>query len=267
MKKILLPMLVLVFTLGGCASESCLAGIIHKRIRGSGNVVEEQRQVSGFSKVNLSGFGNLKIELGDEEDLRIKAEDNFLPHLETYVRDATLIIKIEDNVNLDPTEPIYYYLTAKRLNEISVSGSGSVEAPQMEAEEFSVKVSGSADMHIDGLVSDSIRVDISGTGDTQIDSFNAESIEADISGSGSVSIGSGEVDEQRIEVSGSGNYEAKGLESVRAEVGLSGTASVALWVNDRLKADISGAGSVEYVGNPRVDSDVSGKGEIKRIEE
>ena len=59
MKKSLLPLLILVLTLGAFASESCLAALIHKWIRGSGNVVEEQRQVSGFSKVHLSGFGNL----------------------------------------------------------------------------------------------------------------------------------------------------------------------------------------------------------------
>ena len=67
MRKILLPMLVLVMTLGGCASKSCLAGIIPKRVQGSGNVVEEQRHVRDFDEVHLAGLGNLIIALGDEE--------------------------------------------------------------------------------------------------------------------------------------------------------------------------------------------------------
>lgn len=267
MKKILLPMMVLSLMLAGCAAKSCQAAIMNKWVRGSGNVVEERRTVNDFSKVHLSGFGNLKIELGNEEGLRIKAEDNLIPHLETYVRDATLIIEIEDNVHLDPTEPIYYYLTAKELHAISVSGSGSVEAPELEAEEFSVDLSGSTKAYIEGVVSDSAGVDISGSAEVRIDSLKAQLLEVDISGSGDVAIGSGKVHRQEIGVSGSATYESAGLESAEAVTDLSGTASVALRVKDRLEADINGAASVKYIGNPKVDAEVSGVGRIRQIEE
>ncbi|HZD61139.1 MAG TPA: hypothetical protein VE439_11905, partial [Anaerolineae bacterium] len=43
-------------------------------VTGSGNVTTESREVSGFNEISLSGRGNLIIEQGNEESLRIEAE-------------------------------------------------------------------------------------------------------------------------------------------------------------------------------------------------
>ena len=37
-------------------------------------MVEEEREVSGFTGVELATFGNFTIEVGDEEELRVEAE-------------------------------------------------------------------------------------------------------------------------------------------------------------------------------------------------
>ncbi len=262
MKKSRLTVFVLALGLIGCVSESCSA----KTIRGSGNVVEEQRQVSDFSQVHLAGLGNLKIELGEEELLRIKAEENLLPYIETEVHGDTLRIELEDGINLDPNEPINYYVTAKKLDAVSVSGSGSVEAPKLTADKFSMTLSGSADANIEGLVSDSLKIDISGTGDVVIESLSTESVKAEISGSGNVSIEGGTAGKQEIEISGTGKYEARNVESLQADVGVSGSASVFLRVSKHLKTDINGTGSVRYIGNPGIDADVTGLGSVRQIE-
>ena len=268
MKENRLPLLMLILALVGMGVTGiCRAGIFPKTVRGSGNVVEENREVSDFNKVHLSGIGNLKIELGDKEHLRIEAEDNLLPHIETEVRGNSLIIEIENRINLDPTRPINYYLTVTDLDAISISGSGTAEAPRLKAEQFSVGLSGSASVLIHGVDSDSIKLDISGSGSIEIGRLDTESLEADISGSGDVSINGGKADRQEIGISGSGKYNAKNLESAEANVDLSGSASLVLRVSDLLKADINGAGSVKYIGNPKIDADISGQGKIKQIEE
>jgi hypothetical protein len=55
-------------------------------VRGSGNVVEETREVSGVSGVELATLGTLHVEIGESESLRIEAEDNLLEYIETDVR-------------------------------------------------------------------------------------------------------------------------------------------------------------------------------------
>jgi len=47
--------------------------------KGSGRVVTETREVGGFTKVELSGSGELTIEKTGTESLSISAEDNLLP--------------------------------------------------------------------------------------------------------------------------------------------------------------------------------------------
>ena len=59
-------------------------------VRGSGNVAEEDRAVSGFTGVALAGIGELTIEVGERESLRIEAEDNLMPYLEAEVRNGML---------------------------------------------------------------------------------------------------------------------------------------------------------------------------------
>jgi hypothetical protein len=214
-------------------------------VRGSGKVAEEERSVSDFTGVALSGIGNLYIEVGDEEALRIEAEDNLLPYLETEVRGTTLEITTRENVNLLPLRPVNFYLTVKALDTITVSGSGHAEAPGLQAEQFFATVSGSGSVKMAGL--------------------EAEALNATISGSGGLDIAGGEVEMQDITLSGSGKYEAKGMESAEADVRLSGSGSATVRVRDRLDVTISGSGSVRYVGDPIVRETVSGSGGVSQI--
>ena len=49
-------------------------------VRGSGDIETEERDVSGFDEVYLSGIGNLIVTQGEEESLVIEADDK-LPSL------------------------------------------------------------------------------------------------------------------------------------------------------------------------------------------
>jgi hypothetical protein len=57
--------------------------------RGSGQLTTESRPVSGFTKVELSGTGELTIEQTGTESLTISAEDNILPRLTSEVSGDT----------------------------------------------------------------------------------------------------------------------------------------------------------------------------------
>lgn len=216
-----------------------------RTVRGSGTLATEERSVSGFSAVDLASIGHLVIEVGDQEGLRIEAEENLLEYIETNMRGRTLVIGTRRGVNLNPRESISYYLTVTSLDSISVSGLGDVDAPGLEADRFSVEISGSGDVNIDSLAAGQLRVGISGLGSLDIDA--------------------GQVDDQDVEISGAGDYNASELESSTAEVDISGLGSATLRVSDRLEANISGGGSVRYYGNPSVDKNVSGLGRVEQI--
>jgi hypothetical protein len=214
-------------------------------VRGSGDVVEEERPVSGFSGVHLAGLGTVTIELGDQEALRIEAEDNLLEYFETGVRGGTLWIEQRDNTSLRPKEPVNFYVTAKTLDSVALSGSGGINVPPVSAERFSVDVSGSGDVAVESLV--------------------ADSLEATISGSGAADIAGGEVKNQDVTISGSGEYDAREMPSARATVSVNGSGKATVWARDDLQVDISGSGDVRYVGDPTLNQSVTGSGDVERI--
>ncbi len=261
---LMIPMLAL-------AILACdLAGIplgIPRTVRGSGNVVEETRAVSGVTGVNLATIGKLTIEVGDRESLRIEAEDNLMEYLETQVRGGTLRIGTRGLVNLRSTQPINYSLTVTGLDTIEISSAGDIEAPDLEAGRFSISVSSSGNLEMGDLEADTLTVRISSSGDVTLGVLNAERLEVEITSSGDLDIAGGQVGSQNITISSSGRYSAQELASDEAEVRLSSSGSATIWVRERLEASLSSSGDVRYLGSPAVDATTSSSGEVIQIGE
>ncbi len=234
--------LTLALVLGTLACEGSIG---FQTIRGSGTISEQSYEVSHVTGVELATLGTLHVQFGETEQLRVEAEENLLEYIEVEVEEGLLEIRDRENVNLLPTEGIYYYLTLKELDTVRISGLGNVQLPDLEATEFLVEISGGGNIDVDNLKSDQITVVISGLGD--------------------LSIADGEVESQDIAISGGGNYKARGLESNRADVTLSGLGSATLRVQDELDVTITGGGSVEYLGSPIVRQSISGVGHVKKI--
>jgi predicted small secreted protein len=211
---------------------------------GSGKVISQTRQVSGFSKVSMSGIGQLIISQGSTESLTIDAEDNILPLITTTVVGDTLNIDLKnDNFqdNVIPTKPIVYHLAVKTLDGIQISGAGSVDAAN--------------------LTSDNLAISSSGAGSMRLRTITAQSITSEISGVGGVDL-SGKVTSQSINISGSGSYNAPDLESQTANVVISGAGGATVWAKTSLDVTISGAGSVNYYDNPTITKTISGVGSV-----
>lgn len=236
-------------------------------VRGSGRVVEETRQISGVRAVELATIGELTIEIGDAESLRIEAEDNLLEYLETEVRDGVLVIDTQRGANLMATRPVRYFLTVTAFDEIALSSSGNAVAPDLEAQRFTVRVSSSGDLQIGSVRADTLVVDMSSSGDVSMDGLEADLIRATISSSGSLEIGGGAVERQEITMGSSGNYRARELESREVEISVSSSGDAAIRVSDRLKATLSSSGDVEYVGRPpTVEINETSSGRARQIE-
>lgn len=214
--------------------------------RGSGNVVTEEREASGFDNVALTGIGTVEIIQGDTESVVVQAEDNIISFITTEVQDGTLILGQEENTLINPTKPIQYTVNIIEVNGLSGSGSGDISAATLET--------------------NTLDLDLSGSGSINVNSLDADSLSINLSGSGQVSL-SGLVNDQQLEISGSGEYQAPELNSKTAEIDLSGSGKAVVAVEDTLDVAINGSGSVGYYGDPVVTSDISGSGSIEQLEE
>jgi hypothetical protein len=237
-----------------------------RTVAGDGEVVTEAREVSGFTSVQLAGWGRLHIEVGESESLTIEADRNLLEYIETTVTDGQLDISHRRRVLLRPSTSINYYLTVVELEGISVSGAGDVNAPAVSGDRMSVRISGAGSVEIDGLEVTEVDIDITGAGNVDVGVLNAERLDVDISGAGDLSVLAGEVLVQEIGITGGGNHQARGLQCAEAAVRLSGFGGATLRVSERLQVSISGAGSVRYIGSPSVVKNVTGVGNVVQID-
>lgn len=243
-KTSIVLILILILTL---TATACSGFYVPRVVRGDGDVIEESRAIESFDEIDFRGIGNLYITIGEEPSLTIEAEENLLDYLETYNQGDRLVLKIEDGYNINPTEPVNFYLTAVSLEAVSVSGLGNVELPEIEADRF--------------------RLDLSGAGDIELESLTAEHLEASLSGLGNLKIDDGQVISQDVSISGSGEYDAPDMESEEANIEISGLGSATVFVTGYLDVSISGAGGVDYYGDPEIDQSISGLGDLDKLDD
>ena len=213
-------------------------------IGGSGNVVIEDRPVSNFNRVSLTGVGEVIITQGEEESLTVRADDNIMRYIKTEVENGTLILGFTDQVknkHIRPSKRIEFTLSVKDVTGLDISGAG--------------------DVNVASLDTDRLEIVVGGAGDVSISSLTAEELVVHLNGAGNVEL-AGQVTEQNVEINGFGAYQAAKLESQTAMVAVNGAGSATLWATDTLDVRIPGAGNVTYYGNPSVTKKITGVGTI-----
>ena len=188
-------------------------------VSGSGQVATETRQVSGFTKVDLSGTGEVTIEKGGTESLTVEADDNVLPLLTSKVSDATLKLDKKPGTTLRTRNPIRYRVTVKELTGLEVSGSGSINAQGMTLQTLRVDMSGSGAVTLGGTAVEQ-DIEVSGSGRYDATDLPSEKVTAEISGSGQVTVAVSR--ELKIDISGSGMLTYSGDPTVQQDVSGSG---------------------------------------------
>lgn len=186
-------------------------------VKGSGKVIEESRNVNNFHAVNLATLGDMTIQVGNKEELRIQAEDNILPLLTTQVENNRLVIGNEPNANIQPTQPIKYFLTVKQIDDISASSLGNITAPDLEAEALTIHLTSAGNITLGALKAHRADLRLTSMGDLQIAGLTATTLNATINGAGDIRIDGGEVKDQEIELTSMGNYLAGKVNSFKSE--------------------------------------------------
>jgi len=256
-----------------------------RKIRGSGEVVTEKRDVSGIDGVELATIGTLYIKIGDTEELTIEAEDNLIEYFDTEVHGGTLVIDKNSRTSLRPRKPIRYFLTVKELKDIEISSAGDIEAPDIKTDRFrvtinsagnfqagdmevrslDVRISSSGDVDLGDVIAEDVEIDISSSGDVALESLNAKMLIVEISSSGDIEIWGGHVDEQEVTINSSGDYMAKRLESNSAQVYSGSSGDATIWVAEDLDARLGSSGDVNYIGDPNVRERVGSSGRLRHI--
>jgi Putative auto-transporter adhesin, head GIN domain len=178
-----------------------VAALVACSTTGSGHVISESRPVAGFTKIDLSGRGEVTIDQNGTEALTVEAEDNLMPKVTSQVVDGTLRLGEKSNLTLRQNTPIKYRVSVKEIAGLIVSGSGTVTATKITTPHLSVDISGSGTVTLGGSV-EAQELAISGSGDYQAKDLPSKTTTAEISGSGDAAVAVS--DRLDVEISGSG---------------------------------------------------------------
>lgn len=215
MRKTVLALLAgFALLLNGCEKE---------RIKGSGPVLEEFRNVPAFTKVSTSGSSNVTIEYGPAFSVKLSGYGNLLPYFETVVENNELVLAYRHGVNIS-NDNVTVHIVMPTLQGVNISGSADIAVPGVFE-------------NMPGL-----SCNISGSGKIIVDSLTTQNLSCNISGSGKIL--------------------AFGLHGITANIDISGSGSAEISVESNLNVNISGSGTVYYRGNPVVNSTISGSGRL-----
>lgn len=214
--------------------------------RGSGNLATVTRDVGDFDAIEVDYPAQVFVTQGDAVSVKIEAEDNLLPGLQTQVSNGRLRIfyKAEAGKRVNPTEIVRVTIVVTELKDVEFDSAG--------------------ELIIEGLETDDLGISLSGAGNLKLDAIAVKELSINLSGAGSVTA-SGAADDLSLTISGFGSFNGKDLQSQTASVSLSGAGSATVWVEKKLDAEIAGAGSVNYYGSPVVTKQIGGLGDVKQM--
>jgi hypothetical protein len=205
-------------------------------VKGSGVSATETRTLTEFSEVDLAGVGKLVLKVGEGSTYSVKvtADDNLLPLVETKISGNTLTIQLKDSVSLSNSVGFTYEVTAPKIERIESSGAASVEGAGFNGgklvvdisgvgsvklagrvEEFRADLSGAGSLNSTALIANDVKVDLSGVGSAEVHADTR--IRANVSGLGSINW-QGNATDVKSDVSGLGSVRKSGSSSKSAEV-------------------------------------------------
>lgn len=203
----------------------------------------EDRNVSGFTKLDVSGGFEIILTQGRSESLTIEADENVLSKIKTNVTGNTLEIYSKGIIR--NYSKIRIYLTFKQLESIDLSGAVKLIADQ-------------------SLQFDRLEFDISGACSIELD-MEADRLELDLSGASKLRL-NGYTNHLEADCSGSSKLLLAGLKTKTISLDSSGATTAEFWVTESLDVESSGASSVRYKGNPKSVNVVnSGASSVKKM--
>ena len=89
MKKLLLILFLItttIITIISCHNVN--------NIKGSGNIISENRELTNFTSINLIGSMDINIKFSDKYNCTVVSDDNLIPYIKTEVLDNNLQISL-----------------------------------------------------------------------------------------------------------------------------------------------------------------------------
>ncbi len=241
MKKVLIFGMLTVLFLSNCTWV-----YNNDKIKGNGNVTTEQRTVSPFDKIKITGVFTVYLSQGDTESVKVEIDDNLQQYVDVHNSGQTLILSIKKGVDFGKTTENNIYVTLKDIDRLDISGVCTVKTQTaLNCNNLELKVSGVANGELE-LYCDQLNVGLGGVSNLDI---------------------TGKTKDFNVKKDGVGSLNAADMKAQNATVRNSGVGSVSVYASEELALNNSGVGSIKYSGDANIKSlNSQGVGRIKKVD-
>jgi carbon monoxide dehydrogenase subunit G len=214
------------------------------RIEGSGNVIDDERRVAGFTKVIVNGPLDMQITAADTDRVVVRADDNIAPLVDTSVLGTTLVVGLKSGASYRTRTKMQIRVQAAGLQGVTMRGSGEIRIDRVDSDLFEATVQGSGDVRVDALRADTVAVSIAGNGD-----IRAKGTAATLG----------------VVIDGNGDVHFADLVARTVAVSIRGSGDARVHATEELQVSISGSGDVRYRGSPKITKAISGSGSVEPL--
>jgi len=215
-------------------------------ITGNHQVTKQNRAVSSFDEIEVTGGFEIVLTQSDKESLNIEADNNLLELIETKVNNNVLYISTKNDVEINHYKKMTINLSVKSLRKMRVSGAIDLSTTnQLKTDLLKINISGAANINVD---------------------IATKILDVDVSGAGNINF-QGQSTDVRMDLSGAGKVSSLKLVADNFIIDVSGVGAAKVYAKEKLNVNISGIGSVSYAGNPKkIVSDISPLGILNAID-
>jgi hypothetical protein len=187
---------------------------------GSGGTASETRSVSGFTSIQLGGYGDVQIQQTGTESLTVTADPALLPLVTSEVKDGALQLGLKDDNAFNDRQRVTYTVTVRNVTGLDIGGSGSMNATGVKTTSLTVRIAGSGSVTTAGTA-DTQSIDMAGSGDYRGLGLATTTSTVRSAGAGTVEVAAR--DRLDVTVIGSGNVLYSGSPQVQQSILGSGT--------------------------------------------
>ena len=173
-----------------------------KKIKGSGNIISESRELNNFTSIILLGSIDVNIKTSESNNCVVVADDNLIPYIKTEVVNNKLNISLNESYSSE--EKLVVNINTPNYDEVSLSGSGNINILDFKNNNLSLNISGSGNITGNGEV-ETLVVKINGSGNLMSKEIKSKSATITINGSGDAEVFAS--DSISAKINGSGNIE------------------------------------------------------------
>ena len=225
MKKLAILTVAVLLTLSSCVISGWDQGI-----SGNGNVVEETRDLSGFTGVHVSSGIDVWLSEGKSFEVTVEADENLHEVILTEMNGNLLVVKT-DRVNIRNAKSKKVHITLPKLSELKISSAGDcVGQTTFGCDELNLSISSAGNLSLE-VEAGKINLDISSSGDARI---------------------SGSADILNVNLSSAGDLHAFDLIAGRVDVDVSSAGDARVHATEEITMNASSAGNIYYRGDAKV---------------